>query len=77
MSSSDLNPEQTVQAASPPAHDDNIEIPAPLVLSMNVPQTGTSAPVRSVRFSDDVLTMPRVVFLDRPGWFFLIFQNHF
>ena len=65
----DLNPEQIVQAASPSAQDDDIETPAPLDLSMNVPQTGTSAPVRNVRFSDNVLTMPQIVFLAQPGWF--------
>ena len=42
MSSSNLNPEQTVQTASPSAQNDNIEVPAPLDLSTNVLQTGIS-----------------------------------
>ena len=69
MSSSDLDPEQIVQAASPSAQDDDIKTPVPLDLSTNVPQTGTSAPVRNVHFSDNVLTMPQIVFLAQPGWF--------
>ena len=71
MSSSDVIQDQTVQAASPSSQNDNIETPAPLDLSSNAPQTATSTSVRSVRFSDDVLTMPRVVFLEPPGWFSL------
>ena len=71
MSSSDVNQNQTVQAASPSIQNDNIETPAPLDLSSNAPQTATSISVRSVRFSDDVLTMLRVVFLEPPGWFSL------
>ena len=78
-SPADSNQDQIVQSAVPSSQDDTSENPAPLNLSMNAPSSTAETAVRSVRFSDDVLTMPRIVFLEPTGWFlfFLIFQNHF
>ena len=72
-SAADLYQDQTVRTASPPVQDDNIGNPAPLDLSTNAPLPTASTTVRNVRFSDDVLTMPQIVFLEPPGWFLFLY----